>query len=40
MALVGTELHPGYIAPLQSVDTLQRYQRNLALLGDDAGGEL
>ncbi|MDP4535724.1 uroporphyrinogen-III C-methyltransferase [Alkalimonas collagenimarina] len=40
VALVGTELHPGYIAPLQSVDTLQRYQRNLELLGDDAGGEL
>lgn len=42
VALVGTELHPGYIAPLQSLDTLQRYQRNLELLTDtdDAGGAL
>jgi uroporphyrin-3 C-methyltransferase len=40
VGLVGTELHPGYIAPLQSLDTLQRYQRNLELLGDDAGGAL
>ncbi|MCH8538075.1 MAG: uroporphyrinogen-III C-methyltransferase [Alkalimonas sp.] len=40
VALVGTELHPGYIAPLQSLDTLQRYQRNLELLTDDAGGSL
>lgn len=40
VTLVGIELHPGYIAPLQSLDTLQRYQHNLELLGDDAGGAL
>lgn len=38
--LVSTELHPGYIAPLQSLDTLQRYQRNLELIGNDAEGGL
>lgn len=38
--LARLELHPGYIAPLQSLEALQRYQRTIQLLGEDAGDEL
>lgn len=38
--LARLELHPGYIAPLQSLEALQRYQRTIQLLGEDAGDAL
>ncbi|MCC5852019.1 MAG: uroporphyrinogen-III C-methyltransferase [Alkalimonas sp.] len=36
-ALIGKQLHPGHIAPLQSLEALQRYQRTIDFLSDEAG---